>query len=121
MVVSFVRSGGLSGIPGLRVRASATFDEHTGRVTAENYARELAPAEARDLVSIVETIAASNLSPVPAPGTRDAFTYDFSIAVEDGRNIRAAASDGTEMPPAWVRLVQWASHESGAITRARVR
>lgn len=122
MTIAFTRSGGFAGMPGLTVRASVAIKGGGGSVSAERYARALDADEAKRLSAAAESVvsdAGRSVERRDADRSRDAFVYQFSIAIDSGASATIKTTDvAAAASPGLAELVEWARREADAIQSA---
>jgi hypothetical protein len=120
--MTFVRSGGLAGAPGLRVAASVRVDWSGGEVVAPAYLRQVGAAEAAALLADGEAIASSAHEMHVRTGASSPDAFRFSFTIQTGTDAVEVPS-GAELGAARAsldRLLAWAGKEAQEIVQHRL-
>jgi hypothetical protein len=130
MQITFKRSGGVAGMPGLDVEATIDLLAHPAVVTSGAYRRPLAATEipllrvAAELLRTAETRRAL----AALPGTlNDAYHYEIALVTSDGTTHRVAlnAADGGQAIDGALSgvgaLVRWIDGEVQKIREQRLK
>lgn len=130
MKISFVRSGGLAAMPGLRVEGVVDLDDRGAKVTSEpsKYRRELPTAEVEQLRLVADPARMSQARAALASPSRklyDAYQYDITVDTSDGKRQRltfnAAGGDEVDQAaPGLGSLVRWIDNEAERIKEHRL-
>jgi len=119
VIISFVRSGGFTAAPGLRVSGTVTIDDGGASVRAEpSYRRVLGEDERQLLLEAGQALLGRNETISSAPGpVRDAYQFAFTVG-EEGKHVTVTADSGSLASSGPLQtLIEWASREAASILK----